>query len=191
MKATEILMEEHEVILRVIAVLERAAANLAEGGDIQPVFFIDAADFIKGFADGCHHVKEEQVLFKTMNQYGIPSQGRPVGVMLYEHEQGRRYTRGMREAAERLAAGDLAARDEVVENARGYTALLRQHIMKENNVLFPMADRVIPVEEHNAVFESFEKVEHEETGEGVHEKYLALAEHLEKEAASATTTIDR
>jgi hemerythrin-like domain-containing protein len=182
MKATEILMAEHEVIKRVIAALEAAAGKLENGQDVPPSFFTDAADFIKGFADGCHHVKEEQVLFKTMEEYGIPAQGGPIGVMLFEHEQGRGFTRGMREAAQKLAAGDASARGEVVQNARGYAALLRQHIMKENNVLFPMADQVIPVSEHEAVFDGFEHVEHEETGEGVHEKYLALAEKLEKEA---------
>ena len=184
MKATEILMAEHEVITRVIEVLESAAAKLEKGEAVRPEFFIDAANFIKGFADGCHHVKEEQVLFKTMGDYGVPAQGGPVGVMLYEHEQGRTYTRGMREAAEKLAAGDAGARREVISNARGYAALLRQHIFKENNILFPMADQVIPESEHDTVYEGFENVEHEETGEGVHEKYLALAEKLEKEVIS-------
>jgi len=61
--------------------------------------------------------------------------------------------------------------------------LLNGHILKEDQVLFPLADRVIPAAEQQAVFEGFEHVEHEETGEGVHEKYLALAESLERELA--------
>jgi hemerythrin-like domain-containing protein len=85
----------------------------------------------------------------------------------------------MREAAQRLQAGDRGAAATVVENARGYANLLRTHIYKEDNILFPMADRAIPVEQQAQVFDDFEKVEHEETGEGVHEKYLALAEKLE------------
>jgi hemerythrin-like domain-containing protein len=104
--------------------------------------------------------------------------------MLAEHEQGRTFTRGMRDAANRLAAGDASARTEVVINARGYAALLRQHIQKENGILFPMADQVIPVAQQAQVAEGFERVEHEETGEGVHEKYLALAEALEREAGT-------
>jgi hemerythrin-like domain-containing protein len=90
----------------------------------------------------------------------------------------------MRVAAEEWAQGDESARKQVVENALGYVALLRQHIMKEDNILFPMADRVIPVAEHAKVAEDFERVEHEETGEGVHEKYLALAASLEGEMGS-------
>jgi hemerythrin-like domain-containing protein len=178
MKATEILMSEHRVIERVITSLEAATARLENGGAIEPAFFLEAADFIKGFADGCHHRKEEGVLFKTMVDYGMPSDGGPVGMMLMEHEQGRVFTRGMRAAAEKLQTGDDSARAAVIQNARGYTALLRQHIQKEDGVLFPMADRIIPQPMYEGVMDGFEHVEHEETGEGVHEKYLALAERL-------------
>lgn len=181
MKATDILSSEHRVIERVIATLETASARLESGQATRPEFFIDAADFIKGFADGCHHAKEEGVLFKAMIANGLPAQGGPVNVMLMEHEQGRAFTRGMRAAAERMRAGDAGAAGEVIDNARGYAQLLRQHIQKEDRVLFPMADQVIPADQHEAIFEGFETVEHEETGEGVHEKYLALAEQLERE----------
>jgi hemerythrin-like domain-containing protein len=183
MQATDILSSEHRVIERVITALETGARRLQTGQPIRPEFFLDAAQFIKGFADGCHHRKEEGVLFKAMADNGMPAQGGPVGVMLSEHEQGRVYTRGMRENAEKLLAGDATAKQGVIENALGYAGLLRQHIMKEDNILFPMADRVIPADQHDAVLQGFERVEHEETGEGVHEKYLALAESLEKEIA--------
>jgi len=184
MKATEILSSEHQVILRVIHALEAGASILETNQPINLDFFLDATDFIKGFADGCHHAKEEGVLFKAMTEHGVPVNGGPVGVMLAEHEQGRIYTRGMRAATQSLIAGDAKSNDELIQNARSYANLLRMHIYKEDNILFPMADKVIPIEEHEAVFEGFERVEHEETGEGVHEKYLALAEKLEKEIAA-------
>ena len=181
MKATDILMEEHSVIERVLDTLEIAAERLEKGQPVRPGMFIEAADFIQGFADGCHHKKEEGVLFPSMSAQGVPVQGGPIGVMLSEHEQGRIYTRAMRQAAERLAKGDSQASQEISQNARGYVALLRQHIFKENNILFPMANRVIPPDQQEKVAEDFEHIEHEETGEGVHEKYLALAGALEKE----------
>ena len=183
MEATQILMSEHRVIERVIQSLETAAERLEQGDAVRPGFFIDAADFIKGFADGCHQKKEEGVLFKALVQNGMPVQGGPVAVMLYEHEQGRGFTRAMREAAQKLES-DPSARSAVIENALGYTSLLRQHIQKEDGILFPMADRLLPPEKQEQVREGFEHIEHEDTGEGVHEKYLALAEALEREAAN-------
>ena len=183
MQATDILMEEHRVIERVLTSLEQAATRLDRGENVRPGFFIDAASFVKGFADGCHHKKEEGVLFTALVDAGLPQQQGPVAVMLAEHDEGRAFTQGMRAAAERLEAGDTTARRAVVENALGYTALLRQHIDKENQVLFPMAGQLIPEREQAKLVDRFETIEHEETGEGVHEKYLALAEALEREAA--------
>ena len=183
MKATDILMEEHIVIERVLTALETSVHRLEQGQNVRPGFFIDAADFIKGFADGCHHKKEEEVLFVSLLAYGLPTQGGPVQVMLSEHDQGRKLAAQMREGAQRWEAGDPSGRLEVISAAKNYVAMLRNHIYKENNVLFPMADRVIPPTEHERLSEDFERVEHEETGEGVHEKYLALANKLERELA--------
>lgn len=186
MIATDILMSEHRVIERVIAALETAARKIEQGQPVRPGFFIDAADFIKGFADGCHHRKEEGVLFIAMSEAGVPVQGGPIGVMLSDHEQGRLFTRGMREAAQQLEQGTGGtAKESLLEHALGYANLLRMHIYKEDNILFPMANQVIPLDQQESVAEGFEKVEHEETGEGVHEKYLALAEKLEREMGLA------
>jgi hemerythrin-like domain-containing protein len=182
MKATEILMEEHAVIERVLTAMQRAATRVSEGAEMRPAFFINAALFIKNFADGCHHKKEEGVLFVAMNPNDLPTQDGPIGVMLAEHEQGRLFTREMLAAAEKWEKGDQSARMAVVENALGYVGLLRQHIYKENQILFPMADRVIPPKQQEKVAEEFERIEREETGAGIHEKYLALAEVLEKES---------
>ena len=137
MEATDILSSEHRVIERVIVALEAGADRLETGQEIRVSFFTDAADFIAGFADGCHHKKEEGVLFIAMQAQGMPVQGGPIGVMLAEHEQGRVYTRAMRLAAERLEQGDLTARAAVVQNARGYANLLRNHIAKEDTYPFP------------------------------------------------------
>jgi len=176
-------MGEHRVIERMIANLEEGSRRLESDKTIRPGFFIEATDFIKGFADGCHHKKEEGVLFPSMATYGVPIDGGPIGVMLAEHEQGRLLTRNLRLAAERLEAGDQTAKQDVIANARGYAMLLRQHIMKEDNILFPMADRVLPFSEQEKVAIGFDRVEHEETGEGIHEKYLALVDKLAEEVS--------
>jgi hemerythrin-like domain-containing protein len=180
-EATRILMEEHRVIERVLASIEAGAGRLAQGKPMRLLFFVDAADFVKGFADGCHHRKEEGVLFPAMEAAGVPREGGPIGVMLAEHEEGRRLIQGMRAAAQKLESGDASSREGILQNAQRYVALLRQHIVKEDHVLFPMADKVITGEERDEVAEAFERVEHEETGEGAHEKYLGLAEALERE----------
>ncbi len=182
MKATDELKSEHRVIERVLASLETMARRLEAGESVRPQFFTDAADFIKGFADGCHHHKEEGVLFPALMGAGMPKEQGPIAVMLSEHEQGRTLARNMRAAAERLAEGEPSTAAAVAENARGYAALLRQHIFKEDNVLFNLAEQVLGPAVRTQVEEGFAHVEHAETGHGVHAKYLALAEALERES---------
>jgi hemerythrin-like domain-containing protein len=184
MKATDVLMEEHRVIERVLAALEKAAIRINNGDPIPPAFFIQAADFIKGFADDCHHKKEEGVLFPAMVEGGLSYQFGPVAVMLAEHDEGRTFANAMRLAAEHLNNGDASAKDQVVRNALDYVTLLRQHISKEDGILYPMADQVIPKTKHSQVDQDIERIEAEEMGEGVHEKYLDLVGQLEKEAAT-------
>ena len=182
MHATEVLMEEHRVIERVLASLTLLCDRLEEGGEFQPAIFLDAADIMKRFADGCHHCKEEGVLFPAMEQSGVARQGGPIGIMLAEHEEGRRLTSAMREAAEKLVAGDASAKPEVLRHARSYVALLEQHIQKEDSILFPMADEVMGEEKRRDLGEAFAIAEREETSDGVCKKYLGKVEALERGA---------
>lgn len=179
MQATKTLMEEHQVIIRVLKALEKAATRLNNREPVSHGFFLDTAEFAKGFADGCHHKKEEGVLFPAMVKAGLPADSGPIAVMLAEHEEGRRFTRAIRQAAEKMGSGDEAASADIVTNAFGYIKLLKQHIQKEDFILFPMADKIIPMDQQSQVNDEFERIEQEETGEGVHDRFLALAERLE------------
>ena len=183
MRAITVLMDEHRVIERVLDALETAAGALERGQPVRPGFFLDAAEFIAGFADGCHHHKEEDVLFGAIVASGMPADQGPIPVMLMEHEQGRAFTRNIRAAAGRLAEGDAAAARQVVANAKGYVALLRDHIAKEDEVLFPMADQMLSADRHDAVLRDFARIEREDATAGAHERFLALAAMLEREAS--------
>jgi hemerythrin-like domain-containing protein len=178
MTPTEILKEEHRLILDVLNSLEEAADRLDSGGDVSPDFFLDAAEFVAEFADRCHHRKEEDILFVAMTARDMPRDSGPVAVMLHEHEEGRRFTAGFRSAAEQMKSGDAASRADVVRNVFDYVILLREHIHKEDYVLFPMADQIIPVAAMQELSESFQRVVTEDEKKGVPGKYRALAKKL-------------
>lgn len=181
MQAIAVLMNEHRVIERVLAALEAGAARLARAEPVRPGFFLDCADFASQFADGCHHRKEEGALFPAMTAHGAPAQGGPIAVMLHEHEDGRVQVRRLREAATRFERGDATAAAGIVSAARAYVALLRDHIVKEDEVLFPMAAAMIPETGQNHVLAQFARVEHDDPQ--AHARLLALADALEREVA--------
>jgi hemerythrin-like domain-containing protein len=176
-KPTEMLSAEHRIIERMLDVLQRLTTEPVEKSVDQ---WKKALDFFSHFADQCHHFKEEQVLFPAMEERGIPRDGGPVGMMLTEHEEGRALVRSMLAAIILVETKDEAAKESLVEAAQAYLRLLREHIEKEDTVLFRIADDVIPTEEQKALLQSFEEHERKTIGAGVHEKYLNLVEELEE-----------
>ena len=92
---TEVLREEHRVILRALGVLEAAAARLAGGRPLPEGWWPEIIAWLRSFADKNHHAKEETSLFPAMVKAGVPSDGGPIGVMLEEHQRGRALVRAM------------------------------------------------------------------------------------------------
>lgn len=175
-KPTEILSNEHRVIERVLAALEKLT-HKPVGDSLDQ--WKEALVFFRHFTDECHHFKEEKVLFPALEEHGIPREGGPVGMMLIEHEEGRGHVKSMLSALEQRESGDAAAQGMLLSHASAYLTLLREHIQKEDDILFRMADEVIPESEQKAILERFEAHEAEEMGAGAHEKYLRIARELE------------
>jgi len=163
MNAIDVLMDEHRLIERILDSLEVGALRLARGEAVRPGFFLDIADFAAGFADGKHHQKEEGILFPSLTQHGVPARGGAIEVMLEEHEAGRVLVRELRAAAKGLASAESGAAVRVIAAARGYAALLRDHIAKEDEVLFPMAAQMIPEAEQDQMMAQFARIEHDDT----------------------------
>ncbi len=178
MRPTEILMAEHRVIEPVLACLERLADAAESTGRLDLTSAAEAIEFLRTFADGCHHGKEEHHLFPRLVAQGWPRDRGPVGMMLFDHEEGRRLIGAMDEARARAAGGEGAAAAGFAHAARAYAELLRGHIHKEDRVLFPMADRSLDAGEQEALLGAFERTEHEEMGDGTHDRMLALARGL-------------
>jgi len=179
MKATEVLKHEHQAILLVIAAVEKEVASIEKTGKMHAQTVREMADFFQNFVDRCHHAKEEKHLFAMMHERGVSVEIGPLDVMLHEHEQGRVYIRAVAEAVAGKTVPDAAAIRKAKENLAAYAQLLRAHIDKEDNVLYPMADRLLKsTADQKTLAEAFNKVESEEMGEGVHEKYHAWIEKL-------------
>lgn len=165
-KATKDLRKEHDAILFVLKILDKMMSAKVEDSVRLP-YYGELVDFLKIFADKCHHGKEENYLFKELVEKGIENEGGPVGAMLKEHAQGRMLIARMSES---LDSQNVAG---FQENAIKYSELLRNHIEKENNILFNMADTVLDEEAQEDLFEKFEQHEENVIGHGVHEKLHA------------------
>lgn len=169
---TAILMAEHRNIEKVLACLERMADAFEASGEMDRRPAGDALEFLRTYADRLHHGKEEANLFPAMEERGVPREMGPTAVMRQEHDMGRGLVRDMAAAIE---AGDL---DGFVAAARDYVGLLRDHIAKEDQVLFPMADGILPPEQQDELLRIFERVEERDIGPDAIGRMIAICGSL-------------
>ena len=176
-KPTDVLEEEHRTILKVIGALTVLGESLEQGGQVEPEKFKNIVEFMRIFADKCHHGKEEALLFPLLEKRGVPPQGCPIGVLIHDHQTGRALVTGLAEAVEGYQKGDPAARDALLNNIHGITALYPGHIWKEDYLAFPMSNKVLTMEDQQSLSEEFEKVD-ENIGRDVYQRLAHLADHL-------------
>lgn len=166
-KATQDLRKEHDAVLYVMQLMDKMMLQDSKENESMLLYYDEVLYFLKTFVDKCHHGKEENFLFKELQSKGIPNDGGPIGVMLQEHALGRSYIAQMSETLEAKSVDGFNA------VAANYCDLLRNHIEKEDRILFTLADQTIDEVGQEQLFEEFEQFEENVIGHGLHEKLHA------------------
>jgi hemerythrin-like domain-containing protein len=178
MKATQQLKAEHEGIKLMLGILDEICERIESGKAVNFQHVEGILEFLRVFVDQCHHGKEEEILFPTLESVGIPNDGGPIGQMLIEHEQGRQLIGEMTRNLPTGTQEEWASARRFCGASRKYMALLTQHIQKENQVLFQMADARLSEIQQEKLFDAFEKLEEEKIGLGRHEEFHKLLDEL-------------
>lgn len=178
MKPTEQLKAEHEGIKLMLKILHKVCNKLKSTQEVNQEHFTKMLEFLKIFVDKCHHGKEEDLLFPAMEEAGIPKESGVITYTLAEHQTGRGYIKGISEAFDKYKQGDHKASPKIIENVESYIGLLIPHIEKENNMLFPKADKVLSERKQEELVEAFEKLEVERIGLGKHEEFHKLLDQF-------------
>lgn len=175
---TETLEKEHRVIARVVSLTPVLAERIELGQTVGADILRGIAEFMRIFADKCHHGKEEDWLFRILAAKGVPVRGCPIGALTAEHGAGRAFVQGLAEATDALEENEASAREALVKNLRGIAHLYPNHIWKEDYLLFPMTHKVLEPEELQALSREFEKVDNS-IGQDVIHRLTEWAEGLE------------
>ena len=179
---TQRLKDEHQLILRMISLVEKNTELLEAGQFRSWQFYLDAVDFIRNYADSFHHAKEEDVLFVELVTNGMPAKSSPIEAMLMEHDEGRAHVKAMEEGAQKALDGETGQIPAIVEHARGYAALLRGHIDKEDTILYPLAERVLPAEVRERMLGAYTKAAAKTPD--LEARYQKMVEEYERQAAA-------
>jgi uncharacterized protein len=170
----ELLMTDHQLTEQVFEAVER---ELGEGQPPSASTLRQAAVYFREYVDGCHNRKEEDHLFPLIEQRGIPRHGGPLAVMLAEHEQNRNLLPQFCALVDDYAGGNAGALAELRRVFADYAALLKQHFWKENDILYPMARRVMSQDDAEAVVRGIDATERA-VGENTRAKYYAIAKRI-------------
>jgi len=162
------LVDEHVWITRLLAVVPELTRAMRSSGKIDRDLVLKSVDFIRGYADRFHHMKEEEILFDYTDKNADI-----IKVIFQDHDKGRGFIRLVVEGLEKI---DL---DQVCINLENYRELLTEHIKKEDEVLYPFIDRDLTTKQIGEMFSQFNEVE-SKTSKDVPQKYLEFIVSIEK-----------
>lgn len=178
-ESIEVLMSEHRSIEEAVATLVSMSNKAEKERFVDILDWEDLIKFIKEFADRRHHAKEEDFLFKLLIERGLPYDRGPIAVMESDHREGRTYAKGMSNAVTEIKKGDLRSTHSLVWNANAYSKLLPVHIMKEDSILYPLAEQVLTEEDNKYLMSEYKK--REEKGDDLLKKLKHLVEKYGKD----------
>ena len=171
------LMIEHRLIERMLTIIRGALASLEEPNKIDPLFVDKAVDFIQTYADRTHHGKEEDILFRDLNNKRLSEVDRRVmNELIEEHVFGRSITKVLIEANTRYRNGDSSAFGDVERHLRTLVDFYPRHIEKEDKVFFPASRAYFSEAEDKAMLAEFRDFDQKM----IHEKYKSVVDELEK-----------
>jgi len=180
--STASLRRDHDLIEKVVKSMETTVSLLRDGKTVPESILMSVIDFTKNFMDVCHHSKEENSLFPALEKAGMPTTMGPIAMMLMEHEMSRQYSKKMEASADTyLKTGDAT---QLIADMNEYSEHISQHLWKENNRLFMMAEaRLLYVSEKvDKELNEIEQVKLEETGK-TREHYEKLSEDLTRDVS--------
>jgi len=159
--ATENLENDHVYILRLTEIM----LAMVERKCVDTIHFVLVVNLIRKYADGLHHAKEEYLLFPLLGEKGFSAENGPIAVMIAEHEQGRNFVKGIVNGINTFNKDDADALPFIYENLTGYANLLQNHIGKENNILFRIANQVLSSKEQTDLLQQFLEIESNATSD--------------------------
>ena len=176
MQARGPLMIEHRLIERMISVIQGVLDKIQSKHRVDPVFVDIAVDFIRMYADRTHHGKEEDILFRELNNKPLAAEDRRVmKELIEEHVFGRQTTKALVDANSRYRNGDETALTEIADKLQTLIEFYPKHIEKEDKVFFPSSRKYFTEEEDQAMLAEFWEFDRKM----IHEKYKSVVEGLE------------
>lgn len=170
------LMIEHRLIERMMKAMDNELARIKATGKADPAFIETAVDFVKTYADRCHHGKEENILFRNLEKKAMSEEhSKTMEELVEEHRWGRRTTKELLEAKDKYQQGDKGALSTIIDRMKSLVDLYPKHIEKEDKHFFIPVMKYFTQSEKDAMLQE----EHDFDRQFVHEIYKDVVTGVE------------
>jgi len=159
MKAIDVLTRDHERIKALLDLIRDAMRELETAPRPDVATWTHLLEMCEQWVDRVHVLKEEQGLFPILRSRGLGPEVTVVAALISQHQTGQAFLRELHRALQRLAAGDAAARHDVLVWARDYVELLREHMRIEDHYFYELADGSLTAADEAALLEKFERID--------------------------------
>lgn len=178
------LMNDHSLIEKALILLEREAQKT---NNLNLKISTALIEFLWDYGDLFHNAKEEKFYFPLLLKKGMPPQG-PIGVMLEEHKAEREYINKIRECLKtKENSNNLPSNFEQL--VKDYAELTKNHIWKENDILYPMGKRFLKQDDENYLIEEFVNLEKDTVGAGAYQRYYNMLNVFELQTGDKITLL--
>jgi hemerythrin-like domain-containing protein len=171
------MMIEHRLIERMIAVMRKELDRFLREKKADPQIITTFVDFVRTYADRCHHGKEEDILFRELKKKALSEEHRDtMNQLVKDHQWARQQTRDLVNATEKYGAGDEDMFLIITARLNALTEFYPQHIEKEDKRFFLPVMGYFSKEEKDAMLrEGFEFDQ-----SLIHDKYKQIVEQSER-----------
>ncbi len=179
----DILLDEHKLVDRVFAIIEKVRDKLRDKEEIPAPVFWKLVEFIRGYADVIHHSKEEDIFFDQLREHDtdLPEDvDRNIAVLIEEHIEALDLANEMHKAIREYHRGKPEGRDKILKSVNGYLEIMQPHFKMEEDDVFPALVKVLSKKEKDKIKADFERFDEILGGNKVHERYQQIVEDLEK-----------
>jgi hemerythrin-like domain-containing protein len=171
------LMIEHRLIERVISLMQKEFEAAKQKQSINANFIGFAVDFMKTYADKCHHGKEEDIFFYELAKKNLsPELKNIMDELIQEHGISRVNVKELSAEKESYIKGDKNSLNKIFEPMKVILELYPKHIEKEDRCFFLPSMKYFSDAEKDEMLKKFFEFDKNI----IHDKYKNLVEHYEK-----------
>ena len=171
------LMREHRLIERMIRIMNTKLENIKKENKADPLFIDTAVDFIRTYADRCHHGKEEDILFRDLGKRSISAEHKRImDELIKEHAMGRNNVKKLFDAKEKYVQGDKKILNDIISNMEILVKFYPKHIEKEDKHFFIPCMDYFTEQERDAMLNEMWEFDRNM----IHEKYTKVVKGYEK-----------